>query len=179
MFVMRFSEKALGRVDEEKKFFENVVSYIPGYHGYQEREKIRETDKLVREELFRVLRIGVNNLVSCYNTLVSRNNPLYNDVDRVKLKADRIAEKVRHAEYGYAGVFDPIKVQREELLSLVRFDGELIDSVQSISDSAETILRLSRQGEDLKAPLSTIELSLENLDKTFNQRKQFMQGLKG
>lgn len=176
---MSFSEKALGRVGEEKKFFENVVSYIPGYHGYQEREKIRESDRLVRDELFRVLRIGVNNLVSCYNALVSTSNPLYTDVDRIKLKADRIAEKIRHAEYGYAGLFDPIKAQREELLSLVRFDGELIDSAQSISASAETVLRLSRDGGDLKAPLSTIELSLENLDKTFDQRKQFMQGLKG
>ncbi len=176
---MGFSEKALGRVDEEKKFSEKVVSYIPGYHGYQEREKIRESDRLVREELFRVLRIGVGNLVSCYNTLVSRNNPLFSDVDRIKLKADRIAEKVRHAEYGYAGMFDPIKVQREELVSLVRFDGELMDSVQGISASTDAALKLSREGGDLKLLLSSVELAIENLDRTFDQRKQFMQGLKG
>jgi len=175
---MGYSERAFERVAEEKTMMEKIAHFIPGYHGYQDREKVRETDRLVRDELVRILKIGVSNLNSSYSVLVSGNNPLSTEVDRVKLKADRISETVRHAEYGYAGFFDPVKVKEEELHALLKFDGGLVSTVQAITAASESLLKLSREGKDAKDDLSRLESSLESFDKEFGQRKQFMQGLK-
>jgi len=175
---MGYSEKAQSRVAEERKFVETVASYIPGYHGYQGREKIRETDRLVRDELTRVLKIGVTNLSSCFSVLVKSRSPLSADVDRVKLKADRISETVRHAEYGYAGLFDPIKIHDEELHALLKFDDGLVTTVHEILDSTENILKLSRDGKGIGDTLGSLESSLDNFSNEFGERKQFMQGLK-
>ena len=40
---------AYERIKGEQGLVEKIVSYIPGYHGYKEKELRRETDKLVRE----------------------------------------------------------------------------------------------------------------------------------
>lgn len=176
---MGYSEKAFSRVAEEKAVVEKIEGLIPGYHGYQDREKIRETDRLVRDELTRILKMGVGNLNSCYSVLVTNSNPLSTDVDRVKLKADRISEAVRHAEYGYAGFYDPVKIQADELHALLTFDGGLVNTVQEITTSSENLLKQSREGKDIKETLAKLESSLEGFDNEFGQRKQFMQGLKG
>jgi predicted nucleic acid-binding Zn-ribbon protein len=95
------------------------------------------------------------------------------------LKADRISETVKHAEYGYSGLFDPIKIQREELLGLLKFDDGLVGTVHQISDCTEDLLKMSREGEDINDQLNQLETSLEGFDNTFKERRQFMQGLKG
>ena len=38
------------KVKEERSLSEKILSYIPGYSGYKEKELRRETDKLVRDQ---------------------------------------------------------------------------------------------------------------------------------
>ncbi len=48
----------LGKVKGERSLLERIMGYVPGYHGYKEKELRRESDRLVRME-------AVNRLKSC------------------------------------------------------------------------------------------------------------------
>src|SRR2546426_11450024 len=108
-------DKAVSRVREGASTFERVTSFIPGYRGYQQREKIRESDRLVREELYRRLRIAIRNLDQTYNAFVTKNNENSSSVESVKRRIDKLAESIRHAEYVYAAFLDPINIVRDRL----------------------------------------------------------------
>ncbi|MEM4717475.1 MAG: hypothetical protein QXE81_01790, partial [Desulfurococcaceae archaeon] len=57
----------------ELKLYEKLLMIFPGYRGYKEKELIRETDKIVREQLYRRLKNVINVLRDIQVDLSSRN----------------------------------------------------------------------------------------------------------
>ena len=170
-------DKAVSRAKERTSTFERVASFIPGYRGYQQREKIRESDRLVREELYRRLRIAIRNLDQAYNSLVTTDNTNSSSVESVKRRTDKLAEGIRHAEYGYAALLDPVKIEREELLALVNFDSSLLTAVQEIVTGTDGLKKKLTAGKFDGESVSALGDSVDALSDLFTERKQHMQGL--
>jgi len=40
------------RVSEDRRVWERLLSFFPGYRGYKDKELLREIDNLVREGIF-------------------------------------------------------------------------------------------------------------------------------
>ncbi|MGD0329061.1 MAG: hypothetical protein ABSB40_01285 [Nitrososphaeria archaeon] len=157
---------AYERIKGEQGFLEKIMSYIPGYHGYKEKELRRETDKLVREfsvQKLKEAKIALNEAIREVSD--SGNAGAFQYSNRAMAVLDRVTNKIEHADYGYSGFFDAIKVRENKLDKLIEFDYTLIDLCKSMQETAATVAGQPDVGKafnDFRKKLLDVESKLNN-----------------
>ncbi len=117
-----------------RTWLERLGEKIPGFRGYLDRELRREVDKMQRDFLAAEVdraRQGVQAKIRVW----SRKGALEHlDIASTTEKLlDRLANRIRHADYGSSGFFDAVKIGEAELEELYRFDLELSQSVEALA----------------------------------------------
>ena len=102
--------------------------------GYGTKEDLREIDKKLRDliyEDFRDIRHKWEDIyMEALNQNVSTPSPKFKKIIQL---LDRVMEKVRHADYGYAGLMDRKgHIREEELARVLNFDQTLSKNVENI-----------------------------------------------
>lgn len=169
-------EKAKG----EMRLSERILAALPGFRGYKEKELRRESDKLVRNHLYEKLTKARSDLKEVFQQLSQqRRFEVLTDMDILVTKYDRIAEKINHASYGYAGFFDVIKVDEEKLDKMIEFDTQLIDEVEAIVNEASAFKKdiAQKAFEKAKDHVQKTNDALETLEDAFDQRGEVILGV--
>ena len=153
---------------------ERWLAKIPGVRTYRDREHRRETDKHLREHLAARL-LEARSGVTRTTLEISRKGQLgrLTEMDRLSSRMQQMADTIRYANYGYAGIFDVEKIREEELEGLYTFDLALMDDLEAIQSK---MAELSPQNPPEKWNLvieETLHL-LDALEKKFRQRNDFM-----
>jgi hypothetical protein len=171
----------LERVLESEKLLDKIMLVVPGFKGYQLREQRREADRIVRNHIYQVLEHARDDLTRCFQSLGDSNIPeLAEPMNRLIARADRVAEKVNHASYGYSGFFDSIKIEEPELEQMLAFDTQLMDLARKFSDGATSFRNDLTQNrlENARNSMQELASALTNLEDTFDQRKSVIEGVK-
>ncbi|MEM2950933.1 MAG: hypothetical protein QXK55_05525 [Nitrososphaeria archaeon] len=159
----------INKVKEERTLLEKIVSYVPGYHGYKEKELRREADKIVREYTVNKLNEIKTILNDVFKEIADSNDvETFSTANRVSAVLDRLINKIEHANYGYSGFFDAVKVKEEKLDKLLEFDYTILENINSLRDAANNIL----VQENKKMKLEDFRKKLVELENAFNQRNQ-------
>jgi len=169
------------KVKEEMTLSERILAELPGFRGYKEKEIRRETDKLIRNHVYQKLVQARKNVKDVFQQLSDRRlHEVLTEMDRLVMVFDRVAEKIHHASYGYAGFFDVLKVQEEKLDKMIDFDSSLIDRVQKILDEATVFKEEVMKGQFKRARqhIDKLRGSLESLEETFDEREEVIKGVK-
>jgi len=135
-----FFEKVSSQVDPFKK----LVSYIPGFKGYVERQNRRDADKVVRETVARRFEEQWSRVSNLQSELVSGGKIEYvDDLEKASLQLRTFIDKISTAARGYSGLFDAVKINEKELDAIYQFDlafFQLGDQVKSGVDNLEASL---------------------------------------
>lgn len=169
------------KAKEEMTLFERILGELPGFRGYKEKEIRRETDKLVRNHVYQKLTQARKNVKDVFQQLSDRRlHEVLTEMDRLVMIFDRVAEKIHHASYGYAGFFDVLKVQEEKLDKMIDFDSALIGHAQKILDEATVFKGEVVKGQFKRARehIDKLRGSLESLEETFDGREEIIKGMK-
>lgn len=165
---------------EERSLFERILSELPGFRGYKEKELRRESDKLIRNRTYSELEKARADLKDVFQKLSTYNvHEALTDMDHLLMRFDRVAEKINHASYGYAGFFNILKIQEEKLDKMIVFDVGLITQVKEIVDESESLKKEAVKGvfEHAKERLQKLEELLESLEETFDKREEIILGV--
>lgn len=125
---------------ERRNWLERLMDKIPGFRGFQNRELRREVDKLQRDWLADQVdraRFAINGKIREW----TRDGRLDN-LDRassVEKALDRLANRIRHADYGSSGFFDAVKIGQAELDRIYEFDLALTDTVEYLALQVEQL----------------------------------------
>lgn len=151
---------------------ERILAEIPGFRGYKEKELRRESDKLIRNHLYRRLSEAKSDLKDIFQKMSDRRLfEVLTGMDRFVAKFDRVAEKVNHASYGYAGFFNVVKVEEGSLDRMIDFDNQLVDDVEKIVSEVEAFKAevmkqgVKKAGERIQHLVETLEAFEETFDK--------------
>ena len=169
------------KAKEEMRLSERILAELPGFRGYKEKEIRRETDKLVRNHLYRKMTEARKDLKEVFQQLSERRlYEVLTEMDRLVMRFDRVAEKINHASYGYAGFFNVLKVQEEKLDKMISFDSGLIDHVKEILDEATAFKGevMKKEFEKVREHIQKLSDSLEVLEETFDEREEIILGVK-
>ena len=176
---MSENKDVYAQAKSQMRLSERIAAALPGFRGYKEKELRRESDKLVRNNLYLKLTKGKDNVKSISQKIADkRYMDVLTDIDRLNAKMDRITEKVNHASYGYAGFYDIVKIKEENLDRMITFDNQLLDEVNALTASIEElkIQLLSNNFANLKDKIQTIADKFELLEDTFDKREQVILG---
>ncbi len=160
--------------DSMESWVERIAQRIPGYAGYKAREKRREADKLLRTALAQRLKEQVQRLTDIQQRLLRSGGLRWlDDVETVVTRLQAAADKIRTASYGYAGLFDAVKVNEAQLKRLYEFDAALVDVVERIARSIDE-LEASLGTPDMGAILAQVQRLAQDLLTTFEHRKDVL-----
>lgn len=158
---------------EGRNWLEQLASKIPGFSGYQARERRRDMDKLQREQLAERLRLAKAPLLTLMREL-SENSARLTELgalDRLIKKLDRLENRIRFAAYGYAGFFDAVKIEEAELDALYSFDLNLVKKIDEVEQKIAA-MKSAADSVGLKNRAAETEATLADLDHTFDGRFQ-------
>jgi len=170
-------DEILRKARGEMRLSEKILSAIPGFKGYKEKELRRESDRLIRNHLYRRLKETEDDLKKVFQRLSDERlyMPMEN-MDRLVMEFDRMKARVDHASYGYSGFFDVLKIQEEDLDSMLSFDSNLIDSIEALAEEVKALKEVRPEG--VNSRLETIKSSLSKLEEAFNVREEKILGVK-
>ncbi len=156
-------------IDKRRRILERLLGMIPGYKQYQEQEKRRDADKKNREFLYEDLKQVLSDLEECALKLANdKSLDQLADLDRSERKLRTVADRIRLADYGYAGFFDAFKIQEEELDRLYEFDLKLAQQVEKIKSGVDGLIKSGRIPEGL----DEVNKLIDDLGDYFNQRER-------
>ena len=141
---------AVDRAREDRNLLERLVARIPGFAGYQDRELRREVDQRLRRELAGRLDEARSRLSGHLRTLSLADAVLVGRLDGVLKDLDRVANTLRHAGSGYAGLFDAVKIRDEQLTALYTYDLALLDEVEAVEASVAEVVQGAGSAEELE-----------------------------
>lgn len=167
----------LGKVTADQDFFKKILAKIPGFKGYIERGDRRMSDKILREKIADEFETHYQRVSSLQRDLISQGELQYiDDLEASALKLRQFIDRVRTASYGYAGLFDAIKIKQDELDQVYQYDYALLalsDEVSAAVDNVETSIGT----EGLEAALRHLQTVSQQCVNAFNKRSEVMQGL--
>jgi hypothetical protein len=165
----------LGAVQGAMGGLEKLVSKIPGYRGYKEKEQRREADKLLRNRVAGELDDQRRRLSELQVQIVSSGQIEYaDDLERAIMKLQLLIDRVRTSSYGYAGLFDAIKVKEAQLAAIYQFDAKLLDLDDEIAAQVDAITSALAAKEGAGAAIAELTNLVEEANQTFGHRHEAM-----
>jgi hypothetical protein len=159
----------LGRVMDEQDIFKKLLGKIPGFKGYVDRTNRRSADKLLRETIGARFEAFVQRISSLQRDLISQGGLAWvDDLEASALKLRTFTDRVRTASYGYAGFFDAVKINSEELAQIYQYDLALMetgDEVERSIDNVEASIGTDGLGAAIRNLTQQAQKSVEAFDK--------------
>jgi len=162
----------LERVTGESDFIKRILSKLPGFRGYVEREDRRNADKLLRESIAERFENLWRRISSLQKEAISNGEiEKIDDLESSAIKLRQFIDRVKTASYGYAGFFDVIKVNTEELNAIYQYDLQMLELEDEISRAIDNV-ETSFGTNGLPAAIRHLTTLSQNCLDVFNQRKE-------
>ena len=165
-----------GRVTGDQDPFKKLVSFIPGFSGYIERQNRRASDKLLREAVANHFEEQWQRISGLQRDLISKGGIAYVDeMEGAALKLRQFIDRVRTASYGYSGLFDAIKINENELAQLYQYDLALLQSADELGRAVDNV-ETSIGSDGLPAAIRHLTGLAQQAVTAFNKRSEAMVG---
>jgi len=153
--------------------FENLVKKIPGYSGYKDKELRREADKLLRMEVALKLDDQRKRLSELQTQLIMQAQIEFLDnLEWAVMKLQLLIDRLRTASYGYAGLFDAVKVKEDELDALYEFDNKMLESVDEVASDVDKVASAITAGEGIVEAITDLVRTVDQANQTFGHREE-------
>ncbi len=159
--------------------FKKVLSFVPGFGGYIERQNRRDADKVMRDTVARRFEEQWKRTSQLQSDLVSSGMIAYvDDMEKAAIKLRTFIDKISTAPRGYSGLFDAVKINEKELNAIYQFDAAFFDLAERVGrglDNVEASL-----GDEAALPAAIRNLtSLARLAvETYEKRSEVVTGSK-
>jgi len=152
---------------------EKLMAKIPGFKGYKQKEMRREADKLLRMEVAARLDEQRKRVADLQMQLITGGQIEWlDDLERAVMKLQLLIDRIRTASYGYAGLFDAVKVKEDELDALYDFDNHMLDSVAEIATAVDKATSAVSAQEAVGVAIAALILEAEQANLTFGHRNE-------
>lgn len=168
-----FFEKVSSQIDPFKK----LVSYIPGFSGYVERQNRRDADKLLRETVARRFEEQWTRASNLQAEMVSNGQLSFvDDMEKASLALRTFIDKISTAARGYSGMFDAVKINEKELEAIYQFDAAFFDLADQVKSALDNVEASMGDETALPAAVRNITTLARLAVETFERRSEVVTG---
>jgi hypothetical protein len=167
------------RVASERDVFQKLLSKVPGFKGYIERGNRRSADKILRENLANRFEELWQRVSTLQTEILGQGGIEYiDDLESAAIKLRQFIDRIKTAAYGYAGLFDAIKVNVEELEQVYQYDLALVNSVDEVGRAIDNV-EASVGSDGLPAAIRNLKSISQSCVDAFNKRSEVILGSYG
>ncbi len=170
--MSELKDQLYGKVSEDKDPFKKILSKIPGFSGYIERQARRDSDKLLRDTIFSRFRELEGRVSGLQRDFIARGEIQYvDDLEASAIKLRTFADRVRTAARGYSSLFEAVKINEEELARLYEYDAALLDRADEVGRAIDNV-EAAIGTEGLPAALRALETAARQAVEAFDRREE-------
>ena len=169
----QFFEKVTSQQDPFKK----LMSHIPGFSGYVDRQNRRDADKILRDTVARRFEEQWKRASQLQSDMVSNGMIAYvDDMEKAAIQLRTFIDKITTAPRGYSGMFDAVKINEKELESIYQFDNAFFDLAEQVGRGLDNVEASLADEASLPAAIRNV-ISLARLAvETYNRRSEAVTG---
>jgi len=169
----QFFEKVTSQQDPFKK----LMSHIPGFSGYIDRQNRRDADKILRDTVARRFEEQWKRASQLQSDMVSNGMIAYvDDMEKASIRLRTFIDKITTAPRGYSGMFDAVKINEKELESIYQFDNAFFDLGEQVGRGLDNVEASLADEASLPAAIRNV-ISLARLAvETYNRRSEAVTG---
>lgn len=162
------------QIQDDRGPLKNLLSKVPGFKGYLEKEDRRTADKLMREEIGdRYLEV-LNKLNAVQTRLVDQGRIEYLDnLESVVTKIQTFIDRIRNAAYGYSSFFAAVKIDEQTLERIYEYDKSLLEGAQKMEELLIS-LEAAENEPEVQSLLEEMNQLARELVNQVDRRKQVM-----
>jgi hypothetical protein len=151
---------------------ERLLKGLPGIRGYVDKELRRDADKRLRELIAGQLEDERATLFAVQNLLLEGKGLMWMDnVDSAITRLQLLIDRIKTASYGYAGLFDAVRIKEDALDALHRFDVAMAERVVDVRASITALHRAVRDSGDIGGEARRLIDLLGELNTLFGKRQ--------
>ncbi len=164
------------KIQSSQNALEKLISKIPGFRGYRQKEQRRDADKLLRTYVARQYEEQLKRLNEVQYNLSSMSGGLrhMSTFERATMKLQLLIDRLKTASYGYAGLFDAIKVDEKVLDKLYDFDRGMLDGVDQLSAAVDKLADAVEAEGAVVPAIKDLAQLLDTLNSTFTSRQDII-----
>jgi hypothetical protein len=166
------TDQIMGKVAGDVDPFKGILSKVPGFGGYVERQERRDADKLLREVIADRMEEQWGRISSLQRDFISQGEIAFvDDLEAAAIKLRTFIDRIRRAPRGYSGMFDAVKINEQELAKLYQYDAamlELVDEVERAIDNVE----VSIGSDGLPAAIRNLVSASSSCIEVYNRRAE-------
>ena len=172
------TDQILSEVSGDMDPIKKLIKRIPGLGGFIKRSEYRDADKLLRDTIAEETEKHYHRISTLQQDLISQGEiTLLDDLEQSALKLRTFADRIRRAARGYAGVFDSVKINEEELHKVYQYDSTMMDLLDETGRAIDNI-EASLGTDGVPAATRHLRSTCQSLIDAFNERDEVMRNLK-
>jgi hypothetical protein len=165
------------KVSDQMDPLTKLISMVPGFGGYVQRENRRAADKLMREAIANRFEEQWKRVSNVQADLVAAGKIEHvDDLEKAGIQLRTFTDKIRTAPRGYAGVFDAVKINEKELEQLYSFDLAFFDLAIQIGRGIDNVEASASDEAALPAAIRNIITLGRQAVETYNRRSEVVTG---
>lgn len=166
------------RVEEDRGFLKTIQTFVPGFRGYRIREDLRDSDRLLRAQMAKLLGVQRRGLENCRSLVEDLTSPQLDSIGRLINSFKKVEGAVQHADVGYSGIAADLQIKDFELNRLYEYDAGMINDINAMSWGVER-LRASLESDnksEADTEVKAVRAALNAFEDKFNKRKLAITG---
>ncbi len=165
------------RIQASQNKFEKLVARLPGYAGYKKKEERREADKLLRLHVARQYEEQLARLNGLQAQFTDRGDlRMVLALEQAVIKLQLLIDRLKTASYGYAGLFDAVKVDEAALDRLYAFDEAMLTGEERLTAALDALAGAAGLQQVPTPEARALVALLEELNATYSQRQDALLG---
>jgi len=165
------------KVTSQQDFLRKLLSKIPGFSGYIERENRRSSDKILRDTLANQLEGVWKRISSLQRDLINQGAiSMIDDLEAAAIKFRQVIDRVQKASYGYSGFFDAVKINEKELEQIYQYDLTMMEQVDMANKAVDNV-ETSMGTDGLPAAVRNLISVADQCVAAFDKRAEVITGM--
>jgi hypothetical protein len=169
----QFFEKVTSQQDPIKK----LMSHIPGFGGYVNRQNRRDADKLLRDTVARRFEEQWRRASQIQTDMVSNGQIAFvDDMEKAAIQLRTFIDKISTAPRGFSGLFDAVKINEPELQAIYQFDAAFFDLGEQVAHALDNVEASLGDQAALPAAIRNVTSLARMAVETYNRRVEAVTG---
>ena len=150
---------------------ERLLKGLPIVRGYVDKELRREADYRLRQTIAGTLESEKQRMYDLQKKLLKGGGLLYlDDLDSAITRVQKLADRVKTASYGFAGLLDAVKIQEDQLDALHRFDVGLAERAYEVQQSVDALGSAVEAKSGIGDAIDSLTEKLGELNRLYDAR---------
>jgi hypothetical protein len=164
----------LGKITAGDDLLGKIRNTLSGFIGYLDRENRREADKLLRTTIASRYEQQWGRISAIQRQMIESGNlEAVDQLEAAAIKLRTFIDRVKSASYGYAGFFDAVRINENELQKIYSYDLQLLEDVNSISSAIDNV-EASLGSEGLPAAMRHLTTLSQDVVDAYDRRDEVL-----